>query len=131
VDEILASDQVVGFAYVTPARGVVLTPLTNFAVRDRDAGTVSPLRTSIGLWKKLERIQREPRVAIAYHTREHGFSDRDEYVLVQGHVSFGSCPIPAGWSRTGPAGSASPSGIPAGLKVARRRSTSSSASRTS
>lgn len=95
VDEILGADQVVGFAYVTPARGVVLTPLTNFGVRDRDGGTISPLSTSIGLWKKLERIQRQPRVAIAYHTREHSSSDRGEYVLVQGNASFDSLSDPS------------------------------------
>jgi hypothetical protein len=90
VDEILARDQAVVLAQVTPASGVVLTPLTNFGLRDREAGTLKPLSSSIGMWRKLERIQREPHVAFAYHTRTHSFSDRPEYVLVQGKASLSS-----------------------------------------
>jgi len=90
VDEIFASDQVVALAHVTPARGVVITPLTNTGLRDREAGAITPVSSSIGMWRKLERIQRNPRVAIAYHTREHGFSDRPEYVLVQGTATLSS-----------------------------------------
>lgn len=87
-DEILASDQAVVLGHVTPASGVVLTPLTNFGLRDRDAGKLSPLNSSIGMWKKLERLQKNPRVAVAYHTRKHGFSERPEYVLVQGTAAL-------------------------------------------
>jgi hypothetical protein len=90
VDEIFGGDQAIGLASVTPARGVVLTPMTNFAVRDRGAGTVTATNTSVGTWKKLERIRRNPHVALAYHTREHGFSNRPEYVLVQGNASLSS-----------------------------------------
>jgi hypothetical protein len=86
VDDILGGDQVVMLASVTPAEGVVLTPLTNFGLRDREAGTLTAVNTSVGVWKKLERIRRNPRIALAYHTREHGFSDRPEYVLVQGEA---------------------------------------------
>jgi hypothetical protein len=86
-DEILGSDQVVLFAHVTPAGGVVLTPLTNTGLRDREAGTATPVSSSVGMWRKLDRIRRNPHVAAAYHTREHGFSDRPEYVLVQGRAS--------------------------------------------
>ncbi len=39
VDEILGGDHVVMLAYVTPASGVVLTPVTNFAVRPRSGHT--------------------------------------------------------------------------------------------
>ena len=87
VNEILCGDQVLMFAYVTPASGVVLTPLTNFALVDREAGTTTP-NTSVGTWRKLDRIRRNPRVALAFHTRVHGFSDRAEYVLVQGRASL-------------------------------------------
>jgi hypothetical protein len=90
VDEIFASDQAVMFAHVTPARGAVLTPLTNFGLRDREAGRMTPLSSSLGMWKKLERIQRNPQVAVAYHSREHSFTARPEYVLVQGRASFSS-----------------------------------------
>ncbi len=88
VDEILASDQAVAMAQVTPANGVVLTPLTNFGIRDRHAGTVTPLNSSIGMWKKLRALRENPRVAVAYHTRKHAFTERSEYVLVQGTASL-------------------------------------------
>jgi pyridoxamine 5'-phosphate oxidase-like protein len=87
-DEILRSDQAVALAYVTPASGVVLTPLTNFGIVDRADGRLTPVNSSIGMWRKLEQLQRNPRVAVAYHTRQHGFSDRPEYVLVQGTASL-------------------------------------------
>jgi hypothetical protein len=90
IDEILGGDQAVTLGSVTPASGVVLTPLTNFALRDRRAGTVASVNSSVGVWRKLERIRRNPRVALAYHTRQHGFSDRPEYVLVQGRASLAS-----------------------------------------
>ena len=87
VDEILASDLAAGFAYLTPAKGVVITPMAPLALRDRQAGTVT-LTTSQALWKKLDRIRRNPGVAVAYHAREHGLTDRSGFVLVQGRASF-------------------------------------------
>jgi hypothetical protein len=84
VDEILSGDHVVALAYVTPASGVVLLPVTNFGVRDRAAGTVT-VNTSVAAWRKLDRIRSNPHVALAFHTREHALSpNRPEYVLVQG-----------------------------------------------
>jgi hypothetical protein len=88
VDEILDGDHALMLAYATPANGVVLLPVSNFAVRDRNAGTVTSVNTSVGAWKKLERIRSNPRVALAFHTREHGRSARPEYVLVQGTASL-------------------------------------------
>ena len=40
-DEILGGDLAVALAYVTLAGGVVLTPVSPFGLRDRDAGTVA------------------------------------------------------------------------------------------
>jgi hypothetical protein len=60
-------------------------------LRDREAGTVT-LTTSLGLWKKLDRVRRNPGVAIAYHAREHGFSDSPKFVVVQGRASFSPTP---------------------------------------
>jgi hypothetical protein len=91
VDEILASDLAVGFAYLTPAKGVVITPMAPLGLRDRTAGTVT-VSTSLGLWKKLDRIRRNPGVAVAYHAREHGLTDRPGFVLVQGTASFPTAP---------------------------------------
>lgn len=93
VDEILDGDHVVMLAYATPAQGAVLLPVSNFAVRDREAGTITAINSSVGVWRKLERIRRNPKVALAFHTREHGRSARTEYVLVQGRASL-SPPIP-------------------------------------
>jgi hypothetical protein len=93
IDEILDSDQVVAFGYVTPASGVVLTPLTNFGLRDREAGTLSSINSSVGVSKKLQRIRANPKVALAFHTRHLSFSRRQEYVLVQGTASL-SAPDP-------------------------------------
>jgi hypothetical protein len=96
VDEILGGDQCVALAHVTPASGVVLTPVTNFALRDRRAGTVS-VNSSVGMWRKLQALQRNPRVALAFHTRAHGFSKRPEYMLVQGEASLPSLSEPDAW----------------------------------
>ena len=43
--------------------------------------------TSLGFGKKLERIIADPRVALAYHSREHGFSASPAFVLAQGTAS--------------------------------------------
>ena len=96
VDGVLGGDQVVALAHVTPASGVVLSPLTNFAVRDVDAGTVV-VNSSVGMWRKLERMQENPRVGLAFHTREHARSDRPEYVLVQGRAAFEWPTDPDAW----------------------------------
>jgi hypothetical protein len=91
-DQIFDGDHVVMLAYATPASGVVLLPLSNFGVRDREAGTLT-VNSSVGAWRKLERMRRNPRVALAFHTRRHARHDRPEYVLVQGTVTL-SPPIP-------------------------------------
>jgi len=87
VDSIIDGDLTAGLAYVTPAGGVVVTAVAPVGLRDRSAGTVG-FTTSLGLGKKLERIKRNPKVALAYHAREHGFADSDLYVLVQGVARF-------------------------------------------
>jgi len=91
IDEILAGDFAAGFASLTPARGVVITPMAPLGLRDREAGTVT-FSTSLALWKKLERIRRHPGVAVAYHAREHGLTNRHGFILVQGRASFDSEP---------------------------------------
>jgi hypothetical protein len=83
VDEILTGDQLMAFAYVTPAKGVVLQPLSN------TGNPAEPVTSSAAMWRKLERIRENPQVALAYHTRKHSLSDRPEYVLVQGRASLG------------------------------------------
>lgn len=83
VDSILGGDLTAALAYVTPAGGAVVTAVAPIGLRNREEGTVT-FTTSLGLGKKLERIERDPRVALAYHAREHGFADGDSFVLVQG-----------------------------------------------
>lgn len=83
IDDVLASDLTVALAYPTPAGGAVVAPVSPIGLRDREAGTVS-FTTSLGFGRKLERMRLDPRVALSYHTREHGFSRSGCFVHVQG-----------------------------------------------
>jgi len=82
-DAVFAGDLTAALAYVTPAGGAVVTAVAPIGLRDRDRGELT-FTTSLGLGRKLERIRREPKVALLYHAREHGFHAGDELVLVQG-----------------------------------------------
>src|SRR4051795_13054168 len=86
LDEILDGDHAVILAYATPARGAVLAPVSNFGLHDRSAGVVT-VNSSVGAWKKLDRIRRDPHVALAFHSRAQASHSRPEYVLVQGRAS--------------------------------------------
>jgi hypothetical protein len=90
-DVVIAGDPTAALAYVTPAGGAVVTAVAPIGLRDREAGTVS-FTTSLGFGKKLERIARNPRVALAYHAREHGFADANDFVLVQGDATAATNP---------------------------------------
>ena len=85
-DAIIGGDLTAALAYLTPAGGAVLTPVAPIGLRDRDAGTVT-FTTSLGFGRKLERMRSNPRVALAYHAREHGFADGPAFVVVQGLAS--------------------------------------------
>ncbi len=87
VDDVLGGDLTAALAYVTQAGGAVVTPVAPIGLRDREAGTVT-FTTSLGFGRKLDRIRAEPRVALAYHAREHGFSTRRLFVLVQGTATI-------------------------------------------
>jgi hypothetical protein len=88
VDEVLRGDITAAIAYVTPAGGAVVTAVAPCGIDDRAAGAVG-FTTSRGFGKKLERIVRDPRVALAYHARQHGFSTRPPFASVQGRASVG------------------------------------------
>ena len=88
-EEVFGANQTLAAGYVTPAKGVILLPLTNTDVRDRSAGRMTAFTTSVGLWPKLLRIQANPRIAVAFHTRLHGDSDSATYALVQGKATVG------------------------------------------
>jgi hypothetical protein len=87
VDEILGGDLTAALAYLTPAGGSVVAAVAPVGLRERDAGTVT-FTTSLGFRRKLDRLRDEPRIALAYHARDHGFSGSPRYVLVQGHASY-------------------------------------------
>jgi hypothetical protein len=85
-DGVFRGDLTVAAAYVTPAGGAVAVGVAPCGLADRAAGTVG-FTTSLGFGKKLERIVRDPHVALAYHARDHGFSARPAFVLAQGMAS--------------------------------------------
>src|ERR671931_2415394 len=100
-DAVIGGDLTAALGYVTPAGGVVLAAVAPIGLRDRDAGTVG-FTTSLGFGKKLERMRRDPRVAMAFHAREHGLGERSQrYVLVQGTASFDETPDEAARERIG------------------------------
>ncbi len=90
-DAIIAGDLTAALAYLTPAEGAVVTPVAPVGLRDRAAGTVG-FTTSLGFGQKLERIDQNPNVALAYHAREHGFAHEPRFVLVQGKASYDADP---------------------------------------
>lgn len=93
-DEVIGGDLTAALAYVTPASGAVVTPVAPIGLRDRKAGTVG-FTSSLGFGRKLDRIKLNPRVALAYHAREHGFATEPRFVLVQGMASYDAYPDPA------------------------------------
>jgi hypothetical protein len=93
-DDIIGGDLTAALAYATPAAGAVLTPVAPCGLRDRRAGTVT-FTTSLGFGRKLDRIQANPKVSLAFHAREHGFASEQRFVLVQGRASCDAEPNPA------------------------------------
>ncbi len=87
IDEILGGDLAAIFAHLTPAKGVIATPMAPLGLRDREAGTVT-VTTPLGLHKKLAAVRRDPKVAVVYHAREHGLTSRPEFLVVQGRGVF-------------------------------------------
>jgi hypothetical protein len=86
VDEVIRGDLTAAAAYVTPAGGAVVTAVCPMGLGQREAAGVG-FTTSLGFGKKLERIIADPHVALAYHSREHGFSASPAFVLAQGTAS--------------------------------------------
>jgi hypothetical protein len=91
IDAILGGDLTVALGCVTGAGGVVVTPVAPIGLRDREQGTVG-FTTSLAFGRKLARMRADPRVALAYHAREHGLGGGGQYVLVQGTASFDEKP---------------------------------------
>src|SRR5205085_11632876 len=83
LDAIFAGDLTVALGYRTPAGGVVVQAVAPIGLHDRERGTLG-FTTSLGFSKKLERLAADPRVAMAFHAREHGRASSTRYVLAQG-----------------------------------------------
>lgn len=91
VHEVITGDITAAVAYITPAGGAVVTAVAPCGIERRDQGVVG-FTTSLGFGQKLERIVRDPHVALAYHSREHGFSVSQAFVLAQGIASVDLTP---------------------------------------
>src|SRR5215813_1421121 len=85
-DDVIRGDLTAAAAYLTPAGGAVVTSIAPCGIGQRDTGMLG-FTTSLGFGKKLERIVADPHVALAFHTREHGFSASPAFVLAQGMAS--------------------------------------------
>lgn len=93
VDDILTGDLTAAVSYLTPAGGAVVIGVAPCGLRCRDQGTIG-FTTSLGFPRKLERIARDPRVALAYHAREHGFAAAPHFILAQGTATADVSPTP-------------------------------------
>ena len=91
VHDVIIGDITAAVAYITPAGGAVVTAVAPCGIERRDEGVVG-FTTSLGFGKKLERIIRDPHIALAYHSREHGFSVSQAFVLAQGIASVDLTP---------------------------------------
>lgn len=85
-DDVIKGDLTAAAAYLTPAKGAVVTAVAPCGLGQREAGVLG-FTTSLGFGKKLERIVPDPHVALAFHSRDHGFSASPAFVLVQGLAS--------------------------------------------
>jgi hypothetical protein len=97
VEAVLDGDLTAALGYRTPAGGVVVQAIAPVGLHDRERGTVG-FTTSLGFSKKLERIARDPRVALAFHAREFGRPTHpaagSAYVLAQGRARVIEQPDP-------------------------------------
>ncbi len=91
VDAVIGGDLTAAAAYTTPAGGAVVTGVAPCGLRDRARG-LAGFTTSFGFGRKLERIISDPRVALAFHTRDHGCAASPLFVLVQGVASVDLVP---------------------------------------
>jgi hypothetical protein len=98
IEAVFSTDLTVALGYRTPAGGVVVQAVAPVGLQDRERGTLT-FTTSLGFSKKLERIASDPRVAMAFHAREHGRGSTTEYVLAQGVARVNETPSDADRAR--------------------------------
>jgi hypothetical protein len=99
-DTILDGDLTAALSYRTPLGGAVVQAVAPIGLRDRAAGTVG-FTTSLGFSRKLDGIARDPRVALAFHARDHGPARSPRFVLVQGRATVIERPSAAERRRLG------------------------------
>lgn len=95
-DAVIKGDITAAAAYLTPAGGAVVTTVAPCGIGERDRGVIG-FTTSLGFGKKLDRIVRDPHVALAYHARDHGYSASPAFVLAQGQPRWTSSRPASGW----------------------------------
>ncbi len=93
-DAILDGDLTAALGYRTPLGGTVVQAVAPIGLRDRASGFVG-FTTALGFSKKLVGMARDPRVALAFHAREHGTAPGARYVLVQGRAAVVERPTSA------------------------------------
>ncbi|WP_199516340.1 hypothetical protein [Nucisporomicrobium flavum] len=93
VQSVFAGDLVTVSAYLTPAGGAVVVPVSPIGLVDREAGSLA-LTTSLAFPAKVRRLLQEPRIAMAYHTRDQGFATSSRFVLAQGTAVVPAEPSP-------------------------------------
>jgi hypothetical protein len=91
VDDVITGDITAAAAYLTPAGGVVVTGVAPCGLSDPEKGTVG-FTSSLAFAAKLGRLIRNPRAALAYHSREHGFGASSRFVLVDGRARLDLTP---------------------------------------
>jgi hypothetical protein len=65
LDDVVRGDLTAAAAYITPAKGTVVTAVAPCGIGQRDLGLLG-FTTSLGFGKKLERIIPDPHVALAF-----------------------------------------------------------------
>jgi hypothetical protein len=83
VQAVMMGDLTAAAGYVTTAGGAVVSSVAPCGLVRPEEGVVG-FTTSLAFGRKLARILRDPRVAVAYHAREHGFCSDSRFVLAQG-----------------------------------------------
>jgi hypothetical protein len=91
VDAVMAGDLTAAAACTTRSGGAVVMEVAPCGLRVRDQGLVG-FTTSLGLPRRLEHMVADPKVALAFHARDHGFATSTQYVLAQGDASIDLTP---------------------------------------
>lgn len=91
VTDVVGGDLVTACATATRFGGTNLFPVCTLGAHDPDAGTIS-MTSPLALGQKLDHLRVNPRMAMAFFSRAHGFATSPSYVLVQGDAEVGEPP---------------------------------------